>query len=77
LLTALQDVEQGFRQAVAVGDYARALRTVATLRGPVDALFDGVMVMAPEQRVRDNRLALLTSVARLFQGIADFARIAA
>jgi glycyl-tRNA synthetase beta chain len=77
LLTALQDVEQGFRQAVAGGDYARALRTVATLRGPVDALFDGVMVMAPEQRVRDNRLALLTSVARLFQGIADFARIAA
>lgn len=77
LLTALQDVEQGFRQAVAGGDYARALRTVATLRGPVDALFDGVMVMAPDQRVRDNRLALLTSVARLFQGIADFARIAA
>jgi glycyl-tRNA synthetase beta chain len=34
------------------------------------------MVMAKEEAVRTNRLALLTQVARLFAGIADFSRIA-
>jgi glycyl-tRNA synthetase beta chain len=34
------------------------------------------MVMAKDEGVRSNRLALLTAVARLFEGIADFSRIA-
>jgi glycyl-tRNA synthetase beta chain len=33
--------------------------------------------MADQDAVRINRLALLTGVARLFEGIADFSRIAA
>ena len=64
-------------QAVAAGDYAAALRAIAGLRGAVDGFFEGVMVMADEEAVRVNRLALLTGVARLFEGIADFSRIAA
>jgi glycyl-tRNA synthetase beta chain len=35
------------------------------------------MVMAEDERIRNNRLALLTHLARLFGGIADFAKIAA
>jgi len=62
---------------VAAGDYPGALRTIAGLRVPVDAFFDGVMVMAKDEKVRENRLALLTGVAQLFAGIADFSRIAA
>ena len=61
----------------AAGDYPAALQTVAGLREPVDAFFDGVMVMAEDERVRTNRLALLTQVAGLFADIADFTRIAA
>jgi glycyl-tRNA synthetase beta chain len=34
------------------------------------------MVMAEDEAVRNNRLALLTAVARLFGDIADFSRIA-
>ena len=64
-------------QAVAAGDYAAALRAIAGLRGAVDSFFEGVMVMADQDAVRINRLALLTGVARLFEGIADFSRIAA
>jgi glycyl-tRNA synthetase beta chain len=44
---------------------------------PVDAFFEGVMVMAEQSEIRGNRLALLTEVGRLFEGIADFAKIAA
>jgi glycyl-tRNA synthetase beta chain len=53
-----------------------ALRTIASLRAPVDTFFDEVMVMAEDEKVKKNRLALLTAVARLFGGIADFSRIA-
>ncbi len=63
--------------AVAAGDYAAALQAIAALRVPVDAFFDGVMVMAENAEVRSNRLALLTSAGRLFEGIADFAKITA
>lgn len=53
-----------------------ALTEIATLRGPVDSFFDKVMVMADEEQVRTNRLALLTTIARLFGKVADFSKIA-
>jgi glycyl-tRNA synthetase beta chain len=56
-------------------DYRAALESVATLRGPVDAFFDAVMVMAPEPEIRANRLALLHRVLLDFSGIADFSEI--
>jgi glycyl-tRNA synthetase beta chain len=75
LQRALQKAAGEVAKQVAAGDYPAALRTIAALRGPVDAFFDGVMVMAKDEMVRENRLALLTGVARLFEGIADFSRI--
>ena len=62
---------------VAGKDYAAALQTIARLREPVDAFFDGVMVMAEDDEIKANRLALLTQVDALFADIADFTRIAA
>ena len=56
-------------------DYRAALEGIATLRGPVDAFFDAVMVMAPEPEIRSNRLALLRRVLKDFSGIADFSEI--
>jgi glycyl-tRNA synthetase beta chain len=53
------------------------LREIGSLRPSVDAFFDGVMVMAEDEAVKRNRLALLTQVAGLFSGLADFSRIAA
>jgi glycyl-tRNA synthetase beta chain len=78
---ALADAVAGARRAVATavaaGDYAAALQAIAALRAPVDAFFEGVMVMAEKPDIRSNRLALLTEVGRLFEGIADFSKIAA
>jgi glycyl-tRNA synthetase beta chain len=56
-------------------DYRAALESVATLRGPVDAFFEAVMVMAPEPEIRANRIALLRRVLKDFSGIADFSEI--
>jgi glycyl-tRNA synthetase beta chain len=58
-------------------DYATALRKIAELRPVVDRFFDGVLVMAEDPRVRQNRLALLAGVAALFAPIADFRHLGA
>ncbi|PLY02320.1 MAG: glycine--tRNA ligase subunit beta [Desulfuromonas sp.] len=77
LAAALASVNASVEQAVAAGDYTKALQAIATLRGPVDDFFEGVMVMAEDERVKANRLALLTMAARIFADIADFSKIAA
>lgn len=76
LYESLQAVKSAIDQKVASGSWLDALTEIATLRGPVDSFFDRVMVMAEDQRVRNNRLALLTAIARMFGRIADFSRIA-
>jgi len=76
LFEQLQQVQSEAAELVAGRDYPAALERIAGLRAPVDAFFDGVMVMAEDQAVKNNRLALLTSIAGLFKGVADFSRIA-
>ena len=58
------------------GKYKEALEQLAKLRPPVDALFDHVMVMAEDKKVRANRLALLDEIAGLFSQMADFSQLA-
>jgi glycyl-tRNA synthetase beta chain len=53
------------------GDYSSALRSLAQLREPVDRFFDEVMVMADDEAVRNNRLALLNRLRNLFLRVAD------
>ena len=76
LYEAFATVKASVADRVAAGSWLDALTEIATLRGPVDAFFDRVMVMAEDQRVRTNRLALLTAIARMFGRIADFSKIA-
>ncbi|MBB5331084.1 glycine--tRNA ligase subunit beta [Tunturiibacter gelidoferens] len=56
-------------------NYSAALEQIATLRPQVDAFFEAVMVMSPDEAVRANRLALLEKVLGDFSGIADFSEI--
>jgi glycyl-tRNA synthetase beta chain len=76
---ALYSAYQAVKDTVSVnlekGDPGQALHEIATLRGPVDAFFDGVLVMAKETKIRSNRLSLLNHIADLFETIADFSKI--
>ncbi|AHG76536.1 Glycyl-tRNA synthetase beta subunit [Mannheimia varigena USDA-ARS-USMARC-1296] len=56
---------------IAQGDYTAVLDKLANLRQPVDAFFDGVMVNAEDQKLRQNRLAILSTLQRLFLQVAD------
>jgi glycyl-tRNA synthetase beta chain len=75
LYRALHAVSGQVAEAVACGDYLAALSGIATLKDGVDLFFEKVMVMAEDEKVRANRLALLTGIARLFGQLADFSRL--
>lgn len=55
--------------------YNEALALIARLRAPIDRFFDKVMVMAEDDRLRGNRLALLEGILRRFTTVADFSEI--
>ena len=63
--------QQTLEPLMANSDYSAALNELAGLRTAVDAFFDNVMVMADDDAVKNNRLALLKQLQGLFIGIAD------
>ncbi len=58
-------------------DYTSAMKLMAGTRAAVDRFFDDVMVMAEDERVRNNRLALLARLHRLMNRVADISKLAA
>lgn len=58
-----------------VHDYRGALEAIASLRLKVDLFFDKILVNDPDEKVRQNRLALLNSLLTEFSAIADFSEI--
>lgn len=59
------------------GDYTASLQTLAALREPVDAFFDGVMVNAEQADLRLNRLGLLMLLHAAMNRVAQLERLAA
>ena len=60
----------------AAGDHTQSLQTLAALREPVDAFFDGVMVNAEQLDLRLNRLGLLSALHQSMNRVADLSRLA-
>ncbi|GED45801.1 glycine--tRNA ligase beta subunit [Vreelandella aquamarina] len=75
LFEAVTASQQQVAPLFAAGDYQQALDALATLREPVDAFFDQVMVMADDDAIRRNRLALLASLQALFLEVADISQL--
>lgn len=55
----------------ATGDYQQALTLLAELRESVDQFFEDVMVMADDEALKNNRLALLNNLREQFLHVAD------
>jgi glycyl-tRNA synthetase beta chain len=56
-------------------DYSSALLEMTQMKRPIDEFFDQVMVMVEDEVIRNNRLALLDEIGRLFLKIADFSKL--
>jgi len=54
--------------------YSQYLLQLAQLRPAIDAFFDKVLVMAPDERLKVNRLALLFQLTSLFNRFALFSK---
>ena len=71
LYQALQTVSPVVTPLLQAHDYTPALTELATLRTPIDAFFDRVMVMADDADIKQNRLRLLAQLRALFISVAD------
>ncbi len=72
---AVREVSAQVEEQIASLRYVPALTSIAALRPQVDRFFDKVLVMAPDERLRRNRLALLQMLSGLLSRVADFSEI--
>lgn len=75
LLASYRNVKEMVLKNIENGAFDQALLDIAALKKPVDAFFDGVLVMAEDINIRNNRLALLGCISDLFDLFADFSKI--
>jgi glycyl-tRNA synthetase beta chain len=75
LAGAITELEATVSPMFEARDYTDALCRLAALQAPVDRFFDDVMVMAEDEKLRDNRLALLNALSGLFLRVADISRL--
>lgn len=75
LYETFQSVTAEAHPFLAKREYNQALTAILKMKEPVDAFFDHVMVMVDDQAIRNNRLALLTAIAKLFLKVGDFSKM--
>jgi glycyl-tRNA synthetase beta chain len=75
LFSTFENIKTRVEKGITENNFNFALSELATLRPPVDAFFDGVMVMDKDENIRINRLSLLAEISALFHKIADFSKI--
>ena len=76
LATAFKLLEGSVENAYRGLQYTSALKELASLKAPVDAFFDKVMVMDKDPRVRANRIAFLGTLHGTMNRIADLSKLA-
>jgi glycyl-tRNA synthetase beta chain len=71
----LDDLEALIAPLLAKRDYNGILEKLAELKDPVDQFFEDVMVMTDDMALRQNRLALLDKLQKLFMNVADISQL--
>ena len=75
LVNAIEHVDAAAAAKVRSNDYRGAIAELATLRPPVDAFFEKVLVNDPDSTLRANRLHLLAALRNTMHLVADFSKI--
>ncbi|MFR3274171.1 MAG: glycine--tRNA ligase subunit beta [Collinsella phocaeensis] len=76
LLEAVDKAEGAVASSLASKDFSGVIEALASLREPIDAFFDDVMVMDEDVSLRENRLRLLNRFESVFAGIANIGELA-
>lgn len=69
------EIEESIDTAMNRKEYDKALDLLATLKDPIDNYFDKVMVMVDDEKLKNNRLALLKKIYNTMTDICDLSRI--
>jgi glycyl-tRNA synthetase beta chain len=75
LFAAMQATVPAANAQFDASDHTASLQTLAALRAPVDAFFDGVMVNAQDPALKANRLGLLKQLHEAMNRVADLSRL--
>ncbi|HJZ13636.1 MAG TPA: glycine--tRNA ligase subunit beta, partial [Acidobacteriota bacterium] len=75
LARAFSDLEFRVSQNISEEHYYDALDIMVTLGPEIDNFFDEVLVMADDEKLRNNRIALLQKMSDLYRRIADFSAL--
>jgi glycyl-tRNA synthetase beta chain len=75
LWSAFQNVRGRFESLAEERQYVAALEAIATLRPQIDAFFERVMVLDPDEAVRASRVGLLAEIVDTFSAVGDFSEI--
>ena len=77
LAKALDQIMPQVTQSFKNGQFTEALQSFASLKSDVDNFFNDVMVMDPDEKLKNNRLALLSKLHGLMNQVADIGKLAA
>ena len=75
LYEKIKENKENLKQLLENRDYDSYLQNLAKLREYIDHFFDGVLVMAQDEKIKNNRLALLLELTSLFNRFALFSHI--
>ncbi|MEM8827569.1 MAG: DALR anticodon-binding domain-containing protein, partial [Pseudomonadota bacterium] len=75
LAAALEDAQRDAGSAVRSENFESAMASLAHLRAPLDAFFEGILVNVDDTSLRENRLHLLNDIRTTMHSVADFSRI--
>lgn len=75
LYKRFREIEPKVKAFVAAGDYASTLTLFAKFKEAIDLFFEAVLVMANDDDIRKNRLALLFRIREMYLQLADFSKI--
>ncbi|MBY0158295.1 glycine--tRNA ligase subunit beta [Paenibacillus lautus] len=75
LYEAWNAIRADYDAALQAADGERSLSLLSGLREPITGFFDSVMVMAEDEAVRANRLALLSGIDADLKRYADFTKL--
>ena len=75
LFEAMHGIGGSVNELLDAEDFEGAMKALASLRSPIDAFFDNVMVNADDVAVRKNRMAMLSAFTQVVNRVADFSKI--
>ena len=75
LFQALTTLDDKVQTLIDAEKYQEALSELASLRKEVDTFFDDVMVMTEDEKLKNNRVALLNKLHGLFIQVADISKL--